>query len=470
MIFSSPIFLFLFVPIFYSIYFLMPAKYKNTVILIASIIFYAWGEPTFVFVALISAYLDFILSKSIYKSNTQKEKKSWLTLSVILNVGLLFYFKYFNFFIENINHFLSLIHFKPLGMLEIALPLAVSFIVFEKITYVTDVYRGVGKPANSLIDYFTYVLLFPKLIAGPIIKYHDIDKQIKERISTKDDIYEGFFRFTKGFFKKVFIADTLAPVIDTIFTYNSLSLGSIDAWLGVICFTIQIYFDFSGYSDMAIGLLRVMGFRIMENFNLPYISKSFTEFWRRWHISLSTFIRDYLYIPLGGNRCSKFRQYFNLFTCFLISGIWHGASWNFIIWGIYHGAFLTVDKALGIKPQSPRKMPAFLQVSITFLLVVISWTIFRSQNIQQIALMLNKMFLPQNLIFTSQYLFSKYVVFILILGFVISFLPAMQIYKNIRNKIDSRFYLKFTLFFILFILTIGKISAVSNITFIYFRF
>ena len=471
MIFSSPIFLFLFVPIFFGIYFFVPTKWKNLFILIASIIFYAWGEPTFVWVALGSALIDWLLSKLIWNAKTVLISKLWLSLSIVLNLGLLFYFKYFNFFIDNVNHLLTYLHLKPLGALEVALPLAISFITFEKITYVVDVFRKVGHPAKSLLDYFTYVLIFPKLIAGPIIKYHDIESQIQQRTFDMADVKEGFFRFTKGLFKKVFIADTMAEVVDYIFSLSASQLGFLDAWIGTAFFTIQIYFDFSGYSDMAIGLLRVMGFRIMENFNLPYISKSFSEFWRRWHISLSTFIKDYLYIPLGGNRCSKPRQYFNLIVCFLLSGIWHGASWIFVLWGLYHGMFLTIDKALGIKPNKERKMPVSLQIIITFVLVMFSWAIFRSQSVSQLITFISAMFNPSNNIFSSHWMFTRDIIFMFILGIIISFVPATEFYKNqISNRLSRRPLIKFCLNVALLMLVIGKISVMNFVTFIYFRF
>lgn len=470
MAFNSQIFLFLFIPVFYIIYFLLPVRLKNWVILIGSFIFYSWGEPTFVYAVLLSAFFDWILSKFMYKEQNLNIKNIYFCISLILNIGLLFYFKYFDFFIDNVNSFLAFIGFQPLGVLKIALPLGVSFITFEKITYVVDVYKKKEKPSESLLNYLTYVFLFPKLIAGPIIKYHDIEKQIESRNTTMDDIYEGFFRFSKGLFKKVLIADTMANVVNPIFSLSAVNLGFFDAWLGVLCFSIQIYFDFSGYSDMAIGLLRIMGFRIMENFNLPYISRNFTEFWRRWHISLSTFIKEYLYIPLGGNRCSLFRQYFNLVFCFLISGLWHGASWNFVLWGIYHGYFLVLDKALGLKSGAKRFIPTCGQTMVTFILVVISWAIFRSQSITQIMDFIRAMITPDFSIFSSSYYFSRDVVFFLILGLFISFFPASALYAQLREKFDKHFYIKFAFLSALMFISIGKISVSDFTTFIYFRF
>lgn len=457
MSFNNPIFLYLFFPLFFIIYFILPFKLKNLFILIGSFIFYSWVEPTFIYVVLLSSLLDWYLSKLISQTQRLRLKKICLSLGIVLNIGLLFYFKYFNFFIDNINSILNLIHFRPLGVMEIMLPLGVSFLTFEKIIYIVDVYKEKSQPAKSFIDYLLYVLFFPKLIAGPIVKYHDIEPQIHQRVVIQDDFLEGFFRFAKGLFKKVFIADTLAFVVYPIFNLDPAQVGSLDAWMGFICFTFQIYFDFAGYSDMAIGLSRIMGFRITENFNLPYISQSFTEFWRRWHISLASFIKEYLYIPLGGNRCSKLRQYFNLIFCFLVSGIWHGASWKFLIWGLYHGFFVVMDKILGIKPDVPRKLPPYICTGTTFILVMFSWMIFRVNNLSQFTTFINAMVHP-NHIFTLGYLFSNDVFFFLALAIVMSFVPSTKLYIKIRDKLDTKFYLKLAFFIFLLCLSFGQIA------------
>jgi alginate O-acetyltransferase complex protein AlgI len=473
MLFNSPLFIFLFLPLFYLLYFALPGRFRNTVILLASIFFYTWGEPRFIIVVLFSALLDFLITVRMCRASQPAAKKAWLILSVTLNVGLLFYFKYFNFFVTTMGTLLASLHLSHLRTLNILLPLAISFVVFEKITYVVDVYRGVSKPASSLLSYMTYVMIFPKLIAGPIIKFHDIADQIASRTIGSDDLIEGFCRFAKGLAKKVIIADTMAEVVDFVFALPPETLGFRDSWLGVLCFSIQIFFDFSGYSDMAIGLLRTMGFKVMENFNMPYISQSFTEFWRRWHISLSTFIRDYIYVPLGGSRCPKYRQYLNLLICFIISGLWHGAQWTFLIWGIYHGFFLTLDRMLAIRPGGRRTAPSFINVLGTFMLVTLGWTIFRAQNLEQIGYYLVALVSPAKTIFSfAPYLTGNIICYIFV-GLLISMVPATRIYESIRtcySPLNARYGLHFVSAVALFILSVGKTAALNFSSFIYFRF
>lgn len=470
MLFVSPIFLFIFVPIFYILYFTVPAKFKNLILLIGSMIFYAWGEPTFVYAVILSAFLDWILAKFIVKAKSTKGRKTFLFTAVLLNLGLLFYFKYCNFFIDNVNRFFDILHFGHMELVKVVLPLAISFIVFEKITYVADVYMQRSQPAKSFLDYCIYVFLFPKLIAGPIIKYHEIEDQIQSRTVNQDDIIEGFFRFSKGIFKKVIIADTMGEITKMVFGLSAQQLGCIDAWLGALCFSMQIYFDFSGYSDMAIGLLRVMGFRIPENFNLPYVSRHIGEFWKRWHISFMTFIKDYFYIPIGGSRCSKFRQYANIMLCFLIVGMWHSAKWSQVLVGVYHGGFVMIDKALKIKPDKKRLLPVPLQIFFTFMIVMFGWIFTKCETFTQLGYYLKAMFSPLNHEFTTAPLFSDNVIAFLILGLIMSFIPATTLYVRIRDYIDKYLPVKFILFFLLLIFTIGKVSSNNYETFLYFRF
>lgn len=470
MLFVSPIFLFIFIPIFYILYFIASSKHKNIILLIGSIVFYTWGEPRFIYTVLISAFLDWILAKYIVKSDSEKKRKIFLFTAVFLNLGLLFYFKYCNFFVDNVNRFFELIHFNHIEMCRVLLPLAISFIVFEKITYVSDVFMKRSQPPKSFIDYCIYVFLFPKLIAGPIIKYHEIEDQIQSRSVNQDDIIEGFFRFVKGMFKKVLIADTMGEVTKITFGLSAQQLGCIDAWLGAICFSMQIYFDFSGYSDMAIGLLRAMGFRIPENFNLPYVSRHIGEFWKRWHISFMTFIKDYFYIPIGGSRCSKIRQYTNIMLCFLIVGMWHSAKWSQILVGVYHGGFVMLDKALKIKPDKKRFLPVPLQIFFTFIIVMFGWIFTKCESFSQLGYYLKAMFSVTNHEFTTAYLYSDNVILFLVLGLVMSFIPATDIYAKIRDNIDKCLPVKFILFFLLLIFITGKISSNNYETFLYFRF
>ncbi len=374
MLFSTPFFLFVFLPVFFALYWFLPAR--RWLLLLGSIVFYGWSEPVFLLVVFASALLDWLLGKGIATLPPgHRWRKPLVAAGVVSNLGLLVYVKYTAFAVTNLDLLLAHTSFRLLPVPQIALPLGVSFIVFEKITYVVDLYRGTAKPAASLLDYCNYVLLFPKLLAGPIVKYHDIAAQLARPSHRYEDVRDGLIRFVHGLAKKVILADTLSPVADHVFLLPATSLDTGTAWLGLVSFTLQIYFDFSGYSDMAIGLGRILGFRLLENFNNPYLATSFTDFWRRWHISLSTWIKEYLYIPLGGNRVSPARAYVNLCICFLLSGLWHGASWNFILWGCAHGVALVADRAFWLRWQ--KVLPRAVNMAFTLLLITLTWVFFR---------------------------------------------------------------------------------------------
>ena len=374
MLFSTPFFLFVFLPIFFALYWFIPAR--RYLLLLGSIVFYGWSEPVFLFVVFDSTILDWVLGRFIARTTLGVgRRKALVACGVVSNLGLLATVKYAAFGVSNLNALLAHTPLHPLPVPAIALPLGVSFIVFEKITYLVDLYRGVARPAASLLDYCNYVLLFPKLLAGPIVKYHDIATQLARPSHRYEDVRDGLIRFIHGLAKKVIIADTLSPVADKVFLLPANSLDTPTAWLGIVCFTLQIYFDFSGYSDMAIGLGRILGFRLLENFNNPYLATSFTDFWRRWHISLSTWIKEYLYIPLGGNRVSTARSYVNLCICFLLSGLWHGASWNFVIWGCAHGVALVADRVFWLRWQ--KVLPRAVNMVFTLLLITLTWVFFR---------------------------------------------------------------------------------------------
>src|SRR5215471_8104535 len=345
MVFSSPIFLFLFLPITLAVYFVLPKRARNTWLFAASLVFYGWGEPKFLAVMLASIICNFLLAQWIEKQGNRDRARRVLTLAVAINIGLLAFFKYTDFVVENLNTGLVDLGVRPLTVPSIALPIGISFFTFHALSYVIDVYRGDARALRNPIDMGLYISLFSQLIAGPIIRYHDIAAQLRERWVTRSMFARGVSRFITGLGKKVLIANTLAVPVDLIFTIPSDQLTGGLAWLGVICYALQIYFDFSGYSDMAIGLGLMFGFRFLEKFNYPYISQSITEFWRRWHISLSNWFRDYLYIPLGGNRRGRLRGYFNLVIVFLLCGLWHGASWPFVLWGTWHGLFLVAERA-----------------------------------------------------------------------------------------------------------------------------
>ncbi|MFI4957439.1 MAG: MBOAT family O-acyltransferase [Gammaproteobacteria bacterium] len=356
MLFNSELFLFIFLPSIFLLFYTLKKGGSNFILLLASMLFYAWGEPRFFPVILLSVLIDYWLGAKIAAN---QYPRLFITIGVCSNAFLLIYFKYMDFFISATNSFLPS-HEIPL--LNIALPIGVSFIVFEKITYLVDIYRKHCLPATSIASYLLYVFLFPKLLAGPIIKYHDIAHQLNGPTHKMKDVGIGFKRFLLGLVKKVLLADTLGEVADAVFDTPANELIFLQAWFGVSCYTLQIYMDFSAYSDMAIGLCRMFGFRLLENFNMPYISKNFTEFWRRWHISLSSWIKEYLYLPMGGNKKGGLRTYFNLWVCFLLSGLWHGASWIFVLWGAYNGIFLIIDKLFWVKAS--RKLPGILNRSV----------------------------------------------------------------------------------------------------------
>ncbi len=347
--------------------------------LCASLFFYSWGAPKFVFVVVISALSDYVLSRRISPKKANKNRRNgYLVLALAVNLSLLLYFKYMNFFVEQFSHLLKYFGGEPGNWVYVALPIGISFFTFQKMSYLIDVYRGVTPSAKSYWHYLLYVLLFPQLIAGPIVRYHDIADQLAERNHSSEKILQGMWRFALGLAKKVFIANEMGRIADLAFDGSASGMSGADAWLGAACYTFQIYFDFSGYSDMAIGLGLMFGFRFLENFNHPYISKNITEFWRRWHISLSNWMREYLYIPLGGNQVGRGRRVVNLWTVFLVTGFWHGATWSFVIWGMYHGLLLSLDKISGRVKQV---IPSFFSLPATFVLVLIGWVFFRAENI-----------------------------------------------------------------------------------------
>ena len=380
MIFSSLTFLFIFLPVLLAVYYASPARYRNLVALAGSMFFYAWGAPRFVIVLTVSSLVDYVLSHELPEGKRSGGvRQGVLAGAVALNIGLLLYFKYANFFVENVNLWLARLGAGGMDWAAVALPIGISFFTFQKVSYLVDVYRGTAQPARNAADYLLYVVLFPQLIAGPIVRYHDVARQLVEREYVRERFFTGILRFCQGLGKKVLVANTMAEVADAAFGADPGSLSCGWAWLGVVAYAFQIYFDFSGYSDMAIGLGRLLGIEFLENFNRPYISRSITEFWRRWHISLSNWMREYLYIPLGGNRKGTGRTYFNLWLVFLVSGFWHGAAWNFVAWGAFHGFFLCLDKLF--KDTRVSRSPAWVGVPVTFVLVLLSWVFFRAESL-----------------------------------------------------------------------------------------
>lgn len=375
MVFSNLVFLFMFLPIVLAAYFLLPKMFKNFILLLASLVFYAWGEPKYVILMLVSIVMNYIFGLMVHKFRNQiGYKKMTVALAVIANIGLLGYYKYSNFLIENMNSLFDLnIANEPLP-----LPIGISFFTFQAMSYVIDVYRRDAAVQTNIFDLALYIALFPQLVAGPIVRYNTVADEIKKRVHSLELFSEGVRRFIIGLSKKVLIANPMGELADTLFAMNPGDMSSGTAWLGIMAYTLQIYFDFSGYSDMAIGLGKMFGFNFLENFNFPYISRSIAEFWRRWHISLGSWFRDYVYIPLGGNRKGPWTTYRNLLIVWTITGFWHGASWTFMAWGFYYGVIISLER-LGLS-KILEKLWRPLQHVYVLLIVMIGWVFFRADS------------------------------------------------------------------------------------------
>src|ERR1043166_1023315 len=439
MLFYEPLFLTVF-PAVYAFYLLASrANAKKWTLLVVSALFYLWGEPVFVLVLLVSTALDYALSFHLNDPAPPRAQRLALAIGITGNLGILVVYKYAGFLADNFNLLLAPFGPNTIPLLHLALPIGVSFVVFEKITYLVDTYRGISRPAAWFTDYCLFVLFFPKLLAGPILKYHEMKDQIASPPAVRwSDFETGFLRFARGLGRKLLIADPLGAFANQIFAADPAGLGAGQAWLGLGCFTLQIYFDFSGYSDMAIGLARMMGFRLRENFNSPYIARSITGFWRRWHISLTTWIRDYLYIPLGGDRRGDARTYLNLWICFLASGLWHGASWNFVLWGAYNGLFLTLDR-LFLRDALAR-CGRLVATGVTLFIVMIGWAIFRSDSPAHLAQFLVAPFGRAHCSTPPEV--PAEVPFTLMLGAFISLLPATRFYDPLLRAWQTQRWLR----------------------------
>lgn len=458
MVFSSIPFLFFFLPVFLIIYFIVPFKIKNIILLLFSLLFYAWGEPVYILLMLFSSIVDY--SNGQLMKHFPNKKKYFMILSVLINLGLLGFFKYSDFLISNIN---SLLHVK-LPLLKLGLPIGISFFTFQTMSYSIDVYRGKVKVENNFLTFMTYVCMFPQLIAGPIVRYETVHEELHHRKITYQGFCDGLIRFLQGLFKKVLIANSVGYVYMSIISIEFSSISMLTAWLAIISFSLQIYFDFSGYSDMAIGMGKMLGFTYLENFNYPFISKSITEFWRRWHISLSSWFKDYVYIPLGGNRKHQIR---NILIVWGLTGLWHGASWNFIIWGLYFGILLILEKFVFQKYLE--RIPNLIKHGITIFLVLISFWIFAFDDMSMLTNFGKILFgLSGNSLIDEQFLFyfSSYGILILI-GCIFS----TPIYQKMKERIKGKWlYVMPVLYFILLVITTSLLISDTYNPFLYFRF
>ncbi|MCM1989814.1 MBOAT family O-acyltransferase [Oceanirhabdus seepicola] len=471
MVFSSLTFLFVFLPVTLFLYFLFPRKFKNLILLLMSLIFYAWGEPVYILLMIFSSVVDYTHGMLIHKYwDNKKLKKTFLLSSIIINIGLLSFFKYSDFIIFNINNIFD----TSFKLLNLPLPIGISFYTFQTMSYTIDVYRGEAPVQKNFISLAAYVTLFPQLIAGPIVRYQTIADQLNDRKETLDQIGTGIRRFIIGLGKKVLLANNIGYLWSEISTSTLTDIPVITAWLGIIAFGLQIYFDFSGYSDMAIGLGKIFGFDFCENFNYPYISKSISEFWRRWHMSLGTWFKDYVYIPLGGNRSGTFKTIRNLIIVWFLTGLWHGASWNFVLWGIYFGFFIALERFL-LKDILQTISPLLSHIYV-LLILVIGWVLFYFEDMSQVVIYIKSMFALNNNSFMDNE--SVYYFFNNIIILIISILAATPIFKKLhdylmkRSKLNTLYenvVVNFNCFLVMFLSTAYLVDASYN-PFLYFRF
>ena len=473
MVFSSSTFLIAFLPLTIILYYVIGhvvAKnmaVKNFILLIASLLFYAWGEPVYIVLMLISILFNFFAGKDIdsaKKAGNKAGAKTAFIIAIIFNLAVLGFFKYFGFLVENVN---MLLH-TDLQIPQLALPIGISFYTFQIMSYIIDLYRGETEVQKRIIPFALYISLFPQLIAGPIVKYKEIALQLETRKESLNKFSEGMLRFTVGLAKKLLLANTLGAVYTAIQADGAAHTTVLSAWVGIICYTLQIYFDFSGYSDMAIGLGKIFGFQFSENFNYPYIATSVTDFWRRWHISLSTWFKEYVYIPLGGNRKKTPRVLLNLMIVWLLTGLWHGAAWNFIVWGVFYGVLLIIEKYVLAKVL--KVIPSFIRYIITMVLVMIGWVFFSAPSLGEAIQYIGAMFgagSAGGVDASAKYLLSTNW-----LPILIGILAATPAYKAVVNKMQPKTVsrLKVIVFPVLFILCIIFMISETYNPFLYFRF
>ena len=468
MVFSSTTFLFLFLPATLVLYFIVPRKLKNLVLMLTSLVFYAWGEPVYIILMLYSIFLNYSMGLLMESVRRPAAKKQVLTFTVILNLFILGFFKYYGFLMENINALFGL----DLKIRTLALPIGISFYTFQALSYVIDLYRGKFPAQKNIVRFAAYITMFPQLIAGPIVRYEDVEKQLTDRTISLAKFGEGALRFTFGLSKKVLLANSAGALFDAIHALNT-PVSALSAWLGAIAYTFQIYFDFSGYSDMAIGLGRMFGFHFNENFNLPYISTSISEFWRRWHISLSSWFRDYVYIPLGGNRNHVYR---NLGIVFLLTGIWHGAAWNFVLWGIWNGIFILAERAAGVNKKRNKTAPQKTIGWIYSIAVVhFGWILFRAPDLTAAIDMVKNMFGVYdsgNVDFALGWYLDGWVAAVMLVAALFSSSLPRKFVENLKGslKADIILPINYIGLILVFAFSVMRIVAGTYNPFIYFQF
>jgi alginate O-acetyltransferase complex protein AlgI len=473
LVFSSAVFLFYFLPVVLIIYFLFRKNIvvQNLILFFASFIFYFWGEKQYTILVLASILFNYVMGIGIDRQK-QPYKKWLLAFAVTANLAMLLYYKYLGFVLQNIGGITGNEHLAD-EALQMHLPLGISFFTFHGLTYVIDIYRRDAHVSHNPLNTGLYTLFFPQLIAGPIIRYKDIDEQLTARQVTRQRIYHGIQRFILGFAKKLLIANTVGAIADQIYSTPPIHMSAQMLWLAALCYSLQIYFDFSGYSDMAIGLAKIFGFDFLENFNFPYSARSIRDFWRRWHISLSNFFRDYVYIPLGGNRKGKFRNYLNLFIVFFLTGFWHGASWNYVIWGMYHGLFLILERIWLHKILD--RVPKLLQHLYTLFVVMVGWVFFRLEDFGLMVTVLKKMFLIERgyqFVYSMRFFLSNYHILVILTGILFSF-PVYRYFRSkpFVNPANTSLRLAYDCSLLgIFILSLSVMASTTFNPFIYFRF
>lgn len=478
MVFSSLMFLFRYLPIVLALYFLAPKKFRNLILFLASLVFYAWGEPVYVVLMIFSTVVDFIHGKLVdsnLKKGNRGRAKYFVIESMIINLALLGFFKYADFLIENINAIFN----TNIGMLNLALPIGISFYTFQTMSYTIDIYRGEAKVQNNIISFGAYVALFPQLIAGPIVRYQTVAEELEGRKETTDLFASGVMKFMCGLGKKVLLANSIGVLWDTISAMPGNETSILGAWIGIIAYCFQVYFDFSGYSDMAIGLGRMLGFHFLENFMYPFTSKSITEFWRRWHISLGTWFREYVYIPLGGNRVNRFKQFRNIAVVWLLTGFWHGASWNFVLWGVYFGIFLVLEKFIWGKYLA--KLPQFVSHIYTLFLVALSFVLFGFDDLSRGMEYFKTLFGVESAGFVdtqTMYLIKNFAILLVVCVFASTELPKKCV-EWLRDKLAAEgsklqvalpMVARIVYMLLIFVFSVAYLVDATYNPFLYFRF